>query len=104
MFLEKIFKIYDKKIDAIVDRHGFDNEKAGKQITDLMKEAIERINNSPLKEVICTNTIKLKENKKSDKIVQLSVGHMFGRGVLNIIQDKPLSKLFEYEAYISPQK
>jgi ribose-phosphate pyrophosphokinase len=66
--------------------------------------AIERINNSPLKEVICTNTIKLKENKKSSKIIQLSVGHMFGRGVLNIIQDKPLSKLFEYEAYISPQK
>ena len=60
--------------------------------------AIERINNSPLKEVICMNTINLPEHKKSAKIIQLSAGPLLGRGVLNIIHDKPLSTLFEYEA------
>ena len=59
--------------------------------------AVERIMNSPLKEVVCTNTIKLTEEKKCEKIVQISVGNMFAHGVLNIVNNKPLSKLFEYD-------
>jgi ribose-phosphate pyrophosphokinase len=66
--------------------------------------AIDRINESPLKEVVCMNTINLPDHKKSDKIVQLSVGRLFGQGVMNIISDKPLSSLFEYEAYVSGNK
>ena len=61
--------------------------------------AIERINNSPLKEVVCMNTILLPDHKKSDKIIQLSAGELFGRGVLNIIKDKPLSSLFMYDEH-----
>ena len=66
--------------------------------------AVDRINESPLKEVVCMNTIMLPEHKKSDKIIQLSAGPLIGRGVLNIIKDKPLSSLFEYEAYASEDK
>ncbi len=66
--------------------------------------AIKRINESPLKEVVCMNTITLPEHKKSPKIVQLSAGELFGRGVLNIIRDKPLSALFEYEAHEDNEK
>ncbi len=66
--------------------------------------AIDRINDSPLKEVVCMNTIMLPEHKKSDKIVQLSAGPLLGQGVMNIISDKPLSSLFEYEPYISDDK
>lgn len=58
--------------------------------------AIERINNSPLKEVVCFDTILLPEHKLSDKITQLSAGELLGKGVMNIINDKPLSSLFEY--------
>jgi ribose-phosphate pyrophosphokinase len=58
--------------------------------------AVDRINNSVLKEVICTNTIKLSDSSKSDKIVQLSIGKLLAQGVINIIQDRPLSVLFEY--------
>lgn len=58
--------------------------------------ALQRINDSVLKEVVCTNTIKLSDEKKSDKIVQLSIGKLFAQGVINIIQDRPLSVLFEY--------
>ena len=58
--------------------------------------AVERINNSVLQEVICTNTIKLSEEKQSDKIIQLSIGKLLAQGIINIIQDRPLSTLFEY--------
>ncbi len=58
--------------------------------------AIERIENSVLKEVICTNTIKLPEEKRIPKIIQLSIGKLLAQGIINIIQDRPLSTLFEY--------
>ncbi|MCF7925848.1 MAG: ribose-phosphate diphosphokinase, partial [Candidatus Izimaplasma sp.] len=64
-------------------------------------KAIERIKNCGLKEVVCTNTIKLEEHMKIDKITQLSVGDIFAHGVLNIIRNKPLSKLFEYQKYMT---
>ena len=66
--------------------------------------AIERIKESPIKELVCTNTIMLPEYKKIDKIVQLSVGALFGKGVMNIIHNDSLSKLFEYEALTSQDK
>lgn len=59
--------------------------------------AIERINESPLKEVVCMDTILLPEHKQSPKVIQLSAGNLLGKGVLNIIRDKPLSTLFEYK-------
>ncbi len=62
----------------------------------LSPPAIDRINNSPIKEVICTNTIMIPEYKKSEKIVQLSVGELFGKGVMSIIHNESLSTLFEY--------
>ncbi|AIO18260.1 Ribose-phosphate pyrophosphokinase [Candidatus Izimaplasma bacterium HR1] len=70
----------------------------------LSPPAVDRINESPLKEVVCMNTIMLPDHKKSDKIIQLSAGQLIGRGVLNIIKDKPLSSLFEYEAFVSEDK
>lgn len=58
--------------------------------------AIERIKNSVLKEMIITNTIKLPEEKKIDKITVLSVGQLLGHGILRILSDEPLSGLFTY--------
>ena len=63
----------------------------------LSKPAIDRINNSPLIEVVCTNTIQLPIHKKSPKIVQLSVASLFAKGLLNVMYDRPLSSLFVYE-------
>lgn len=59
--------------------------------------AIDRINESVLKEVVCTNTIKLGPEKQSDKVIQLSIGKLLAQGIINIIQDRPLSTLFEYK-------
>ena len=58
--------------------------------------AIERIKNSCLEEMIITNTIKLDDSKKIDKIKVLSVGQLLGHGILRILSDEPLSGLFTY--------
>lgn len=62
----------------------------------LSGSAIERIENSCLKEMIITNTIYLDESKKIDKIKILSVGTLLGHGILRILSDEPLSGLFTY--------
>lgn len=56
--------------------------------------AIERLQASPLKEIVTLNTIPLEGEKKIDKIVQLSVGPLLGQGILNILEDKTVSVLF----------
>lgn len=56
--------------------------------------AIERLTNSVIKEVVVTNTIALTEEKKAPKIIQLSVGQLFGEGIMRIIDDRTLSELF----------
>ena len=62
----------------------------------LSGKAVERIINSPIKEMILTNTVKLPEEKRHKKIVTLSVGHLLGHGILRILSDEPLSGLFTY--------
>ena len=63
----------------------------------LSGNAIEKINNCALKELIITNTIKQTEDKKSDKIKVLSVGNLLGQGIIRILEDEPLSDLFTYQ-------
>lgn len=63
----------------------------------LSKPANERIEASAIKEVICTNSIKLPEDRKTPKIKQLSIAKIFGKGILNIIDGKPISDLFLYD-------
>ena len=58
--------------------------------------AVERIADSPIKEMIITNTVRLPEEKRHEKIVQLSVGSLLGHGILKILSDEPLSGLFTY--------
>lgn len=61
----------------------------------LSGNAMEKINNSAIDKLICTNSVKLSEDKiNNPKIVQLSVGELLGKGILNIIDDKPVSDLF----------
>ena len=58
--------------------------------------AIERIENSAIKELVTTNTINLPEEKRSPKIKQLSVGELLAEGILHILNDEPVSDLFVY--------
>jgi len=56
--------------------------------------AVERINNSPLKELIVTNTIPLSHKVKSDKIKILSVAPLLGEAISRIHQGTSVSSLF----------
>ena len=56
--------------------------------------AMERINNSPIKELVTTNTIPMND-KVSDKIKVLSVAPIIGEAILRIHQDSSVSKLFD---------
>lgn len=60
----------------------------------LSGQAIEKIENSPIEQLICTNTIELPESKKSPKILQLSIANLLGQGIINIIDDQGVSTLF----------
>lgn len=62
----------------------------------LSGNAIEKIENSALKELIITNTIKQPKQKMIDKIKILSVGKLLGQGIIRILEDEPLSDLFTY--------
>lgn len=56
--------------------------------------AIERLQKSPIKEVVITNTIPLPEHKKFDKIKVLSVAPLLGEAIIRIHEDLSVSKLF----------
>ncbi len=58
-------------------------------------DAIERINNSVLCQVIVTDTIALPKQKSSPKIVQLSIGPLLGQSILHIVKDEPISQIFD---------
>lgn len=56
--------------------------------------AIERIQNSAIKELVMLNTIPLPDSKKIDKIVELSVAALFAEAIERIYGDISISTLF----------
>ena len=63
----------------------------------LSGDASQRILNSEITEFVTTNSIKLDEEKKNEKITQLSIAEILGQGVINIIDDTSISSLFAYK-------
>lgn len=57
--------------------------------------AIERIQNSAIKELIVTNTVKLPEDKLTEKIKTISVAPVFGEAILRIYKNISVSKIFD---------
>lgn len=57
--------------------------------------AIERLENSPIKRVIVTDSIKLPEEKRIDKLLQVSVGDLIGDAIKRIYENKSVSPLFK---------
>lgn len=57
--------------------------------------AIEKIQNSRIKDVVILDTIKLPEEKKIDKIKVLSVGEIFSKAIYKIYSNEPMSTIFE---------
>ena len=57
--------------------------------------AIERINNSQIKQLVITNSIKLPESKQSPKIKQLSIAPLLAAAIIRVFENKSVSTLFE---------
>jgi ribose-phosphate pyrophosphokinase len=59
--------------------------------------AYERIEASPIKELVVTNTIPVPEDKRDGKIRVISVAPLFARAVQNVFNDDSVSELFDPE-------
>ncbi|MEI4771516.1 ribose-phosphate diphosphokinase [Psychrobacillus sp. FJAT-51614] len=57
--------------------------------------AIERIDNSVIKELVITNSIQLAEDKTSPKIKELSVAKLLGDAIVRVFEEKSVSTLFD---------
>lgn len=57
--------------------------------------AIERIEKSPIKKLVVTDSIELPVAKRIDKIEQVSVGQLMGQAIKFIHENKPVSPLFK---------
>ena len=61
----------------------------------LSGDAIEKIKNPALKELVITNTVPLPPEKKIDKIKVLDIAPLFGKAILNIHNGQAVGDLFE---------
>jgi ribose-phosphate pyrophosphokinase len=57
--------------------------------------AIDRIQNSKIKELVITNSIALPEEKKIDKIINLSVAPLLGEAIIRVHEEQSVSTLFD---------
>ena len=57
--------------------------------------AIERLDKSPIKKIIVTDSIQLPEEKQIDKLTQVSVGPLIGDAIRWIHENTPVSPLFK---------
>ncbi|WP_110114674.1 ribose-phosphate diphosphokinase [Bacillus sp. CGMCC 1.16541] len=57
--------------------------------------AIERIQNSNIKELVVTNSIALPEEKKIDKVTELSVAPLMGEAIIRVHEEQSVSTLFD---------
>ena len=95
-------------IDDIIDTAGTITLAANALIANGAKEvyaccthpvlsgpAIERIQSSKIKELAVTNTIALPEEKRIDKIVNLSVASLIGEAIIRVHEEQSVSTLFD---------
>lgn len=57
--------------------------------------ALERIEESPIKELVYANTINIPADKKLEKMTPLCVGDLIGKAIYRIYRNEPVSVLFE---------
>ena len=96
--------IFDDEVDTagsmietarILEEFGAREIYAGCTHGVLSGPAIERIKNSPIKELVVTNTVPIPEEKRIDKITVLSMAPLFAEAIKRINEAKPLGELFK---------
>ena len=81
----------------ILKEHGAKEIYAGATHGVLVGPAIERIQNSPIKELVVTNTIPLEPEKQIDKVKVVSIAPLFAEAIKRVNEEKALGDLFEYD-------
>ena len=81
----------------ILKEHGAKEIYAGAAHGVLSGPAIERIKNSPIKELVVTNTIPIEPEKMIDKIKVVSIAPLFAEAIKRLNESQPLGDLFEYD-------
>lgn len=79
---------------ALIERGGAKEVYACATHALLSHPAIERIQNSPIKELVVLDTIQLEPHARIPQIVQLPVAPVFAEAIERIYEDKPVSPLF----------
>ncbi|KAI4453566.1 ribose-phosphate diphosphokinase family member [Holotrichia oblita] len=79
---------------AVIERGGAKEVFACATHAVLSGACIERILDSPIKELILLDTIRVPKEKMIDKIILLSVSGLFAQAIERIYEDKPVSPLF----------
>ena len=57
--------------------------------------AMERINKSKIEKLVFTDTIPIPEEKKSAKILQLSIAPLFAEAIKRVHLEEPISDMFD---------
>ena len=81
----------------LLKEHGAKEIYAGATHGILVGPAIERIEKSPIKELVVTNTVPIEPEKRIDKIKEVSIAPVFAQAIKRLNESKPLGDLFEYE-------
>ena len=81
----------------ILKQHGAKEIYAGAAHGVLVGPAMARIEKSPIKEVVVTNTIPIEPEKRIDKISVVSIAPLFAEAIKRINEGTPLGDLFEYD-------
>ena len=98
--------IFDDEVDTagsmletakILEKNGVKAIYAGCTHGVLSGPAIERIKNSPIKELVITNTIPLVEEKRIDKITVLTIAPLFAEAIRRINEARPIGDLYVTE-------
>ena len=62
-----------------------------------MGPAIERIEKSPIKEVVVTSTVPIEEEKMIDKIKIVPIEPLFAEAIKRLNENNPIGELFQYD-------
>ena len=96
--------IFDDEIDtagSIIETANILNLEGAKEIYAgcthgiLSADAVQRINNSPIKELIITNTVPLPKEKQLDKIKVLSIAPLFADAIKRINEARSIGEVYE---------
>ncbi len=81
----------------ILENHGAKEIYAGATHGILVGPAIERIEKSPIKEMVFTSTVPIEPEKMIDKIKIVPIEPLFAEAIKKLNENKPLGDMFEYD-------